>query len=126
MKRGGDRTPDWKLIGIDGETTLHTLIRSPRYHLLLFSGPASSAVDEGELQAVALEALKDFKPSKAVSTHFIMTSLSKSETSYFDENGEVHGLFGFKEAGYALIRPDGHVEYIGMLKEADDLRGWLN
>jgi hypothetical protein len=123
-KRGGDRVPDSKLEGIAGETTVHTLIRTPQYHLLLFSGPERCAADETTLQESA-SSFFESEDAVKVTAHIILSTPSKSEISYVDESGKVHKLFGFKEAGYALVRPDGHIEFIGLLKEMDQLKDWM-
>jgi len=45
--------------------------------------------------------------------------------SYVDPGGEVHCLYGFREAGFALVRPDGHIGFIGLIAAMAEVKAWI-
>jgi 2-polyprenyl-6-methoxyphenol hydroxylase-like FAD-dependent oxidoreductase len=126
--RGGDRAPDGPLQGIDGTTTtLHVLCRGPTHHLILFSGRGTTAVDETALQGAAASFLE--ANSGWVRIHNVLattdTAASRGKPDYVDEEGRLHARYGFTESSYVLVRPDGHVAYIGPLSTMNELQVWV-
>jgi hypothetical protein len=129
--RGGDRAPDGPLQGIDGTTTsLHVLCRGPTHHLILFSGRGTTAVDETVLQGAAASFLE--ANSSWVKMHKILTTtttpapaVSWGSSDYVDAEGQLHTRYGFTESGFVLVRPDGHVAYIGPLSTINELQVWV-
>ena len=107
--RGGDRAPDGKL-GIEGTMSVHGLLMGPTYHLLLFSGTGSNALEGRALHSVAA----DFLPiDKGVEIHEISAGTSLNQTSVWDKGGDIHKLYAFQKPSYVLVRPDGYIAHIG-------------
>lgn len=121
--RAGDRAPDGKLKGVEGDVTMHDLLKKLKYHLVLFSGVDGGVVGGKELDAVVDDFEKD--GNESVKIHKILSTSSTSGSSYVDNDGKVHGSFGMKDSGYALVRPDGHIEFIGQLNAMDELKAWM-
>jgi 2-polyprenyl-6-methoxyphenol hydroxylase-like FAD-dependent oxidoreductase len=121
--RGGDRAPDAKLQCDEGATTLLALCTGPTHHLILFSGTSSGVVDDKALQSAAAGFLE--ANSSWVKTHKILNAASMGSSSCVDEEGRAHARYGFTEPGYVLVRPDGHVAYIGPLSTMDELQVWV-
>ena len=121
--RGGDRAPDGKLTGPEQDTTVLGLCGGPSHHLLLFSGIGSAAVGEEVLQSAAADLMAE--NSAWVKLHKICHTDLKTESRYLDSEGIVHELYGFRDPSYVLIRPDGHVSFIGNLGTIDELRVWM-
>jgi 2-polyprenyl-6-methoxyphenol hydroxylase-like FAD-dependent oxidoreductase len=120
---GGDRAPDGPLQCIDGSTTLHALFKGPTHHLILFSGRGTTAVDAKALQGATASFLE--ANSGWVKVHKVLTAASQGSSDCVDDEGRLHARYGFKESGYVLVRPDGHVAYIGPLSTMNELQLWV-
>lgn len=72
-------------------------------------------------------AASDFLDTGAfgVKLHYIVSIAQADPEVYSDENGTAHQLFGFKMPGYVLVRPDGHIEFIGLLGKIAELKIWV-
>lgn len=116
--RGGDRAPDGKLINAEHETRVIELLMPPTYHLLLFSGVGSQALDGDALHSVATG-------FEGVEVHEIFAGSSPKTTSVVDKDNNVHSIYGFEEPSYVLVRPDGHIAYLGPITAVDELKTWL-
>lgn len=123
--QGGDRAPHAKLLDCHSqETTSLDICRHPSYHLLLFAGETASKDSEILVEAEKMFTKND-KVNADVGVHHIVRGLADFEGSYVDIDGELHRWYGFQEAGFALIRPDGHVAFIGPLVAMDELEAWI-
>jgi len=118
--KGGDRAPDGKL---GGENWLLWLCTGPTHHLLMFSGIGEAAVSDERLSEAASEFLKDGNESMKI--HKILSTPSASGEGHVDSEGKLHQLYGFKESGYVLVRPDGYISFIGSLSTMDELKVWV-
>jgi 2-polyprenyl-6-methoxyphenol hydroxylase-like FAD-dependent oxidoreductase len=121
--RGGDRAPDAKLVGSAEGATVLSLCRGPTHHLLLFSGTGSSAISNEILESSVTNF--EAENSNWVKVHKICHTTSRTESSNSDPEGHVHQLYGLKDPSYVLIRPDGHIAFIGDLNTMDELRAWV-
>ncbi|KAK8018137.1 hypothetical protein PG991_007327 [Apiospora marii] len=143
---GGDRAPDGPILEFCGEETgekqkqkkgqmrLHQLLVPEKHHLLLFSGVTpSEAASADDLQQAA-ETFQEENLSAAALVHVLLASpssggnrSSSSDCSYYmDVDGVLHERYGFEGgAGYAYIRPDGHVAHIGPLDALPSFMKWL-
>jgi 2-polyprenyl-6-methoxyphenol hydroxylase-like FAD-dependent oxidoreductase len=120
---GGDRAPDGKLMGPEEGTTVLGLCRGPTHHLLLFSGTGAAAGSDEMLHSSAAEFITE--NSNRVKVHQICHTNLQKESSCSDPEGVVHKLYGFTDPSYVLIRPDGHVSFIGPLSTIDELKAWM-
>ena len=121
--KGGDRAPDAELKGAGGEKSVLGLCRGVSYHLLLFSGIGDTTVSKERLEEVGSEFLKGSDPF--VNPHSILNTPPANGNGNVDEESKVHELYGFKEPGYVLVRPDGHISFIGLLSTMDELNIWV-
>jgi len=83
-------------------------------------------VDETVLQRAAASFLE--ANSSWVKVHKIFTTTtaaSRGSSDYVYEEGQLHTRYGFTESGFVLVRPDGHVAYIGPLSAINELQVWL-
>ena len=119
--RGGDRAPDRELSG--GKKWLLGLCSGVDFHLLLFSGVGEAAVSDDNLEEVGSTFRKDSNDS--VKVHKILSSPAANANGNIDEDGKIHELYGFKEPGYVLVRPDGYISFIGLLNAVDELKIWV-
>ena len=117
--KGGNRAPDGKISGVNGEKNLHDLFHGPGHHLLLFSGADSRALDA---EALEKEASKFTDPS--VKIHKILNGDSVTGGAHTDSDGSLHKMYGFAEPGYVLVRPDGYISFIGAMTSVDELKKW--
>ena len=123
--QAGDRASDGKIKEPSGQKRmLLELCRGPSYHLLLFSGLSSAAVGEDKLQAAVIPLLG--RLPTGTMTHLICTEGVASNTGYVDVDGFLHRRYGFDSPGYVLVRPDCHVEHIGLLSSTDEVLSWLD
>jgi 2-polyprenyl-6-methoxyphenol hydroxylase-like FAD-dependent oxidoreductase len=120
--RGGDRAPDGELDEAGAEGSVLGLCKGTSYHLLLFSGIGIAAASEELLQEAELDFLKDGNDS--VDVHKIFSTPVTNGRGNIDQEGKVHKLYGFKESGYVLVRPDGWISFIGLLSTIDELKIW--
>ena len=126
--RGGDRAPDGEVHYPDGTATnLLALCKGPNHHLVLFSGTLGTAADGEALQGAAASFFEvNFGWARV---HIILTAAaaaSRESSGYVvDERGRIHGRYGFTEPAYVLVRPDGHVAYIGPLSTMNELQIWV-
>jgi 2-polyprenyl-6-methoxyphenol hydroxylase-like FAD-dependent oxidoreductase len=120
--RGGDRTPDGALMGAEVETSVIGLLMGPTYHLLLFSGTGSEALNGEGLHKIATDFLNE---NKGVKVHEICAGASPSTASVVDKDGDVHKLYSFQEPSYVLVRPDGYIAFIGQITAMGELKTWL-
>jgi 2-polyprenyl-6-methoxyphenol hydroxylase-like FAD-dependent oxidoreductase len=120
--RGGDRTPDGKLMEGEVETSVIGLLMGPSHHLLLFSGTGSEALDGEALHKVTTEFLGE---NQSVKLHEVFAGASPSTSSVVDNDGDIHKLYGFREPSFVFVRPDGYIEFIGSLTAMDELRTWM-
>lgn len=98
--RAGDRAPDARCVdSISGENVrLFDLFHGTHTTLLVFG--RQPVPNLGELQ------------SDAVHVHRILTADTApgpSESAFIDRTGETHDLYGIKNDGLVLVRPDGYV-----------------
>jgi 2-polyprenyl-6-methoxyphenol hydroxylase-like FAD-dependent oxidoreductase len=96
--KAGDRLPDAPLIHNGQETSLHTLTRSPGWHLLL-CGPHDAWPDRTPA------------PSETLTVHHL--SAHTSAAGLHDPSGTALSHFGLGPTDTAqyLVRPDGHIGY---------------
>ncbi|CAK7241658.1 MAG: hypothetical protein STHCBS139747_003124 [Sporothrix thermara] len=114
-------------------------------HLLLFTGAASTIADATAEAIVdaANSAAATYKPAglDATVAHIVAgtamqaDALAQSKVGehslagasvFVDKDAYLHGRYGFgSRPGYALVRPDGHVEYIGALASLPKLAAWV-
>ncbi|KAE9364576.1 hypothetical protein N431DRAFT_489123 [Stipitochalara longipes BDJ] len=121
--RGGDRAPDGKLKGSRGEKSVLGLCTGVNFHILLFSGIGDAAVNDERLGEVELNFRKDGNDS--VKCHKILNNRVGDGNANVDEDGKVHELYGFKDPGYVLIRPDGYISFLGTLNTMEELNIWV-
>jgi 2-polyprenyl-6-methoxyphenol hydroxylase-like FAD-dependent oxidoreductase len=121
--RGGDRAPDGELNGEGGKKWLLELCCGVGFHLLLFSGTGDSALDDEKLEEFGSEFCKT--GNNSVKFHKILTTPTTDGNGNIDEEGKVHELYGFKEPGYVLVRPDGYISFIGLLNSKAELDIWV-
>ena len=121
--RGGDRAPDGELEGAGGENWLLELCRGVNYHLLLFSGIGEIAASKSKMAEAAMNLVAPGNMSLTV--HEIFSTPITDGSGHADSEGKLHALYGFKESGYVLLRPDGYVSFIGLLCASGDLKAWL-
>ena len=126
--RGGDRAPDGKVVSADGlERYLMELCPGDRYHLLLFSGTGQDAVGKDDLETAAKHIGDSAGARKLgrMDVHKIYSWASSDSAGVVDVHERVHMTYGFKRAGYVLVRPDTYVAHIGALASHDQLAQWL-
>jgi hypothetical protein len=121
--RGGDRAPDGELKGAGGQRWILGVCKGVGFHLLLFSGMADAAVSDGRLEEIGSDFRKD--GNESVKFHKILSTPFAGSNGNVDEEGKVHELYGFKEPGYVLVRPDGHISFLGLLNTMDELKIWV-
>ncbi|GAW26844.1 putative FAD binding domain-containing protein [Rosellinia necatrix] len=121
--KGGDRAADGQIKGPEGEIWFHDLFDAQNYHLALFSGSGSSRASEGDLHRAEAHFLQDAKTAAKV--HTIFSEEHNGQAGYIDVDGSLHKTFGFENAGYVLIRPDGYIAHIGPLTAIGDVTKWL-
>jgi 2-polyprenyl-6-methoxyphenol hydroxylase-like FAD-dependent oxidoreductase len=120
---GGDRAIDGKIKGPEGEKWLLDLLSPESHHLMLFSGPDSHQASEGDLHRAETKFLTDVEAATKV--HTIFGGEDNGQAGYVDVDGALHRAFGFNEAGYVLVRPDGYVAHIGPLTAIEEAAKWL-
>ncbi|KAI1757512.1 FAD binding domain-containing protein [Xylaria castorea] len=122
--KGGDRAVDGKIKSPEGEEFWFLDLLTPNsHHLMLFSGSGSNQATESELNRAETSFLDDTKT--AVKVHQIFRKQQNGQAGYVDVEGALHGAFGFKTAGYVLIRPDGYTAHIGPLTAIGEAARWL-
>ncbi|KAI3316861.1 hypothetical protein HD806DRAFT_527571 [Xylariaceae sp. AK1471] len=121
--KGGDRAADGKIRGPEGEKWLHDLLSPESHHLMLFSGLGPNRASEGDLHRAETKFLNDAKA--AVNIHTIFGGEQNGQAGYVDVEGALHKTFGFNNAGYVLVRPDGYVAHIGSLVAVEEATKWL-
>lgn len=134
---GGDRAPDGPIVvefrGEVGEKQkkqrqmrLHQLLVPDKYHLLLFSGVTPSGAASVEDLQHAAEAFQEENSGGAALVHILIAGPSSDWGCYKDADGLLHERYGFENgAGYAYIRPDGHVAHIGPFGALPSFMKWL-
>lgn len=122
--RGGDRVPDGIIKYGDEEQRLHELLVGPSYHLLLFSG--TELEDKKALKDAATD-LSESPDGSTTKVHQIANGATAPVTDgvLVDTGGNLHNLFGFLQAGYVLVRPDGYIEHVGLVTQVNELKRWL-
>ncbi|KAI0965876.1 FAD binding domain-containing protein [Xylaria arbuscula] len=121
--KGGDRARDGKIRGPDGELWMLDLLDPTNHHLVLFSGSGSNKASEGDLNRAETSFLGETKT--AVKVHTIFSEQQNAQAGYLDLDGSLHTAFGFTNAGYVLIRPDGYIAHIGYLTAVAEAAKWL-
>ncbi|KAL1893043.1 hypothetical protein Sste5346_006724 [Sporothrix stenoceras] len=120
------------------------------YHLLLFTGTPSTSwfASVASKAAVASATTKSIvAAAESASTtlapvgfdatvaHIIAGSPEQAEafveqeqrSVFVDKDVYLHGRYGFgSKPGYALVRPDGHVEHVGWLTSLPQLTEWVD
>jgi len=122
--RGGDRAPDGELKCSSSPKSVLGLCTGVGFHLLLFSGIGDEAVDDERLQEIGSDFRKNCDDS--VTYHKILSAVVAGGNANVDEDGKVHALYGFNDAGYVLIRPDGYISHLGTLNTIEKLNIWVN
>ncbi|TGJ83115.1 hypothetical protein E0Z10_g5644 [Xylaria hypoxylon] len=120
--KGGDRAVDGKLTSASGDLWMLDLLSPASHHLMLFSGSGPNHANEGDLRGAEAVFLGHTKAT--FKTHQIFSE-EQDEAQYVDVDGELHKAFGFTDAGYVLIRPDGYIAHIGPLTAIEDAARWL-
>ncbi|KAK7992114.1 FAD binding domain-containing protein [Apiospora saccharicola] len=137
---GGDRAPDGPVV-IESfeqvgekqkkqrEMRLHELLTPDKHHLLLFSGC------QGDDLQQAAEIFQEKNSGTPSSVHVLIAGPSSGGSSssssrdwgcYKDVDGVLHMRYGFRDgAGYAYIRPDGHIAHIGSFDGLPLFMKWL-
>jgi 2-polyprenyl-6-methoxyphenol hydroxylase-like FAD-dependent oxidoreductase len=121
--QGGDRAPDGRIHGPEGQRFLLELCTGVDHHLILFSGTGADTAGSEELQRITLN-FADSNPDSAKVLQIYSTG-SVGESGYLDVEGHLHNRYGFTKPGYVLIRPDLYVAHIGPLTAMDEFVGWL-
>lgn len=122
--KGGDRAVDGKIKNAEGvEFWFLDLLTPKNHHLMLFSGSGSNQATEGELNRAETSFLDDTKIAAKV--HIIFSEQRNGQPGYVDLEGALHEAFGFNNAGYVLIRPDGYIAHIGPLTAVGEATRWL-
>ncbi len=101
------------------------LVRGSGYHFLIFTGlPGSGAVSLTDIERV-LQCFGAYSHEGGMA--HIISSADKQvvDDCYADVEGGLHRRYGFKKPGYVVVRPDGYVEYVGMLNQLSSLQSWL-
>ncbi|EPQ64822.1 Bgt-2922 [Blumeria graminis f. sp. tritici] len=121
--RGGDRAPEGWIKNCQGQTvTLQKLWRAPVDHLVLFCSSINPQIAD--------DIEKDFREwaspnSNVLKIYYSSLTDKVSRDDYIDPDGKAHSLYQFSEPGYVLVRPDGHISYIGALTSLGELRIWM-
>ncbi|KAI1324225.1 FAD binding domain-containing protein [Xylariaceae sp. FL0255] len=125
LLRGGDRALDGKIKsdGDEDEKWLLDLFGPTSHHLVLFSGSGSKPATESELRRAEDEFLGAAKD--AVKVHTIFNEGHSGNSGYVDVGNDLHRVYGFNDAGYALVRPDGYIAHIGPLTAVESAAEWL-
>ncbi|KAI2468752.1 hypothetical protein F4781DRAFT_249372 [Annulohypoxylon bovei var. microspora] len=122
---GGDRLPDRKIKSSKDEKYLHELITPDAYHLVMFSGVGYEAASK----EVMLEAHSKFEKANIdkAKVHLVFSEKAGSDNTpgYTDIGNRLHTDFGCSKPTYVYIRPDTHVEHIGLFSELPKLSTWL-
>ncbi|KAI0487183.1 FAD binding domain-containing protein [Xylaria cf. heliscus] len=122
--KGGDRAVDGKIKNPEGEEIWFLDLLTPsNHHLMLFSGSGPTEATEGELNRAETRFLDGTKTAAKV--HTIFSEQPNGQTGYVDVEGALHKEFGFSNAGYVLIRPDGYIAHIGLLTAIGEGTKWL-
>ncbi|KAI0437839.1 FAD binding domain-containing protein [Xylaria telfairii] len=122
--KGGDRAVDGKIKNAEGhEFWFLDLLTPTSHHLMLFSGSGSNQATEGELNRAETSFLENAKTAAKVDT--IFSEQWDGQPGYVDLEGALHKAFGFNNAGYVLIRPDGYIAHIGPLAAIGEATRWL-
>ncbi|CZR56715.1 related to tetracenomycin polyketide synthesis hydroxylase tcmG [Phialocephala subalpina] len=119
--KGGDRVPDGRLLKGNIEITVHSLLGARKHSLLLFSG-VDGVTSTDDLEKAHVEFIEASGRSIPVYT---ITKSSSENIEIMDPEGLVHRLFGFTASGFVLVRPDGHIAFIGPLTSMDELKTWM-
>ncbi|KAI1820864.1 FAD binding domain-containing protein [Xylaria intraflava] len=120
--KGGDRVFDGKIQGPEGEIWLLDLLSPECHHLLLFSGSGQNQASEGDLYRAETDFLNNVTTAAKVSMIFSVEQ--KGQAGYVDLDG-LHKTFGFNDAGYILVRPDGYIAHIGPLSAVAEATKWM-
>lgn len=120
------------------------------YHLLLFTGTPSSSwfssaaskaaatgATANSIVAAAEDAVTTIAPVgfDTTAAHIIAGSPEQAEafveqeqrSVFVDKDAYLHGRYGFgSRPGYALVRPDGHIEHVGWLTSLPQLEEWVD
>ncbi|KAI0529893.1 FAD binding domain-containing protein [Xylaria digitata] len=121
--KGGDRAPDGKLKSSQGEIWMLDLLSPTNHHLMLFSGSGPDHATEGDFNGSEALFLAGTKTSAKV--HLIFNEGQNEDADFVDVDGDLHKAFGFTDAGYVLIRPDGYIAHIGPLTAVEEATRWL-
>ena len=120
--RGGNRMPDGKLMAVDGEVWLQSLLKAPKSHLVGFSGVRDRMTTEDVLSHI-LQEIADQR--QGMMCHIILDSRPASKTTFNDELGVMHNMLGMSGGGIVLVRPDGYIEWIGSLSDVHELEAFI-
>lgn len=122
---GGNRAPDGKITGIDGqEKTLYNTLSGIRHSLVLFSGTKGDTASQAELEVAHKKFLDAASPESKVDVYILHSSTSLVTLSlgeFKDPDDGLHQSYNFTKPGYAYIRPDYYVANIGYLSTLDEL-----
>lgn len=122
--RGGDRVPDGLLVNSTGnKVTLHEVFKDPCDHLLLFG-------DKDNLDLFIakniMKLIESYSSGLMVVKIYNHKLIDEERTDvYADAEGKIHSDFQFTEPGYILVRPDGHISFIGPLNSLGEPQSWI-
>jgi len=133
--RAGDRAPDGMVIALPGGTDerwLMELCRADSHTILLFVGLGGANTDGASaamlfaetLAAVDLEDTQILMLSPAQPTAAAAADGGKT-TALVDVNGKLHKMYGFEEPAFVLVRPDGHIAYVGRQSSLSEWTAWM-
>lgn len=119
--RGGNRMPDGKLLKDAGEVWLHSILKSPRYHLVIFCG---SAVPKDDVNPFVAR-VREKCPIEEGQVVLIHETASPGGYIFRDECGVLHSELSVSKACVIFVRPDGYIEWIGQVDEIEQLAMWI-
>ena len=121
--RPGDRLPDAFLRepGSEREVRLSSIVRGPRFHLLLLA-----LGEESDLDGIGERVAKGYPD--VIRTHLIATRASPGQppgTTWLDRDGVLGKLLGARGPALVLVRPDGYLAYRAQPAAWNDLQAYF-
>lgn len=119
-----------KIVRPPWQTTLQRICVGPTHHLVLFAGTQYENVRwQVELSAAAERIMPQLHAEAKV--HFVVQDGGPSdewypEGWYASPGNKLQAEFGFgRMGGYVIVRPDGHIAFLGSLWRVKDLEEFL-